>query len=198
MRESTARTSTRTCVGCRQTDTSEALLRFVLAGHPPVLVPDVRRRESARGVSVHPRRSCLTSAVASGALRRGLKADVAPAAVDDIARVARAQYERRAQGLLLAARRVGKLALGEGAAREAMDERRAHLLLVASDAEGSRDAIERGVARLGERGLVFGTKEDLGKLLGRTTLGVLAVCDQGIADALRGVIEAAAGLSEGS
>lgn len=197
MSESTARQSTRSCVGCRQTEAREALLRFVVAGDPPVVVPDVRRRGQSRGVSVHPKKSCVASAVSSGALKRAFGADIA-ADVADISRIACLQYERRAQGLLLAARRAGKLALGEGAVREAIEDRSARALVVASDAEGSRESLERSVMRLGRQGLVFGTKQSLGKLFGRTTLGVLAVRDVGIAEELRSVIEAASGLSEDS
>jgi ribosomal protein L7Ae-like RNA K-turn-binding protein len=173
----------------------ESLLRFVLAGDPPVLVPDVRRRGQSRGVSVHPRFRCVEAALANGSMRRAL-GDSATGSARELAGFAGAQYERRAHGLLLAARRTGRIALGEGAVREAIADRSARLLLVATDAEGSREDLERAVERLGQNGLRFGTKESLGRLFGRNTLGVLAVLDAKIAGELRSVVEAATELAE--
>ena len=86
--------------------------------------------------------------------------------------------------------------MGEGAVREAIADRSARLLVVAKDAEGSREGLERAAERLGRSGLVFGTKESLGRLFGRPTLGVLAVLDAKIADELRSVVDAATELAE--
>src|SRR4051794_27334703 len=137
--------TTRTCVGCRQTDERSALLRLVAMpaqhGEPVTLVPDVRKREPGRGVSVHARYRCLEGAVASGAFKRAFRSPVASSA-RELATSARDGYDRRAQGLLIAARRARKLAIGTEAVRDAITERRARLLLVAADAEGSREELE--------------------------------------------------------
>src|SRR4051795_10568760 len=97
--------SVRTCVGCRQTDERAALLRFVLAGDPPQIVPDLPRRAGGRGVSVHPRRPCLDAAVRNGALRRAFKTELPALNAEDLARWASGQYARRLDGLLHAAYR---------------------------------------------------------------------------------------------
>lgn len=195
MGEIAAQHSTRSCVGCRQTEERESLLRFVLAGDPPTLVPDVRRRGQSRGASVHPRMRCLRAALANGALRRAL-GDNATGEASELAGFASAQYERRAQGLLLAAQRTRRVAMGEAAVRESINDRSACLLVVAKDAEGSREGLQHAAERLGRSCLVFGTKDSLGKLFGRNMLGVLAVLDAKIADELRSVVEAATGLAE--
>ncbi len=169
-------------------------MRFVLAGDPPTFVPDVRRRAGGRGVSVHARYRCVKAAVDTGALKRAFKVN-SNASVSELVDIASGQYERRAQGLLIAARRAGRLALGEKAVREAIQERKAILLVVANDAEGSREDLEEAAQRLGRSSLFFGTKDSLGRLLGRDTLGILAVLDSGIANELRGVVQGIAELS---
>ena len=75
-------------------------------------------------------------------------------------------------------------------------ERRARLLLVAADAEGSREELERAIERLGRACLVWNTKQGLGRLFSRPTLSILAVLDIGIADELLSVVRAAAELAE--
>ena len=191
--------SARTCVGCRQHDTRDALLRLVAMpaprGEAIVLVPDVRKREAGRGVSVHARYRCLEGAVASGAFKRAFRTPITISA-RELARNARDGYERRAEGLLMAARRANKLTLGTEATRDAIVERRARLLLIAHDAEGSREDLERAAARLGRACLVWNTKHGLGRLFSRPTLSILAVLDTGIADELLSVVRAAAELAE--
>ena len=190
--------ATRSCVGCRETDERAALLRLVLVpgnGQALGLLPDVRKREPGRGVSVHPKLRCLQSAVASGAFRRAFKAPLEVSA-SELASVARSQYERRAQGLLLAARRAHKLAVGTEAVRDAIQSRQAKLLVVASDAEGSREELEHAAQRLGRSCLVWNTKIGLGHLFSRATLSILAVLDNGIADELQSVVGSVAGLAE--
>lgn len=191
--------STRTCVGCRQPDDRGTLLRLVampaVQGEPVLLVPDVRKREPGRGVSVHARYRCLEGAVASGAFKRAFRAQLDVSA-RELAGTAREGYERRAQGLLIAARRADKLALGSEASRDAISSRRARLLVVAEDAEGSREDLERAAERLGRACLVWNTKHRLGRLFSRPTLSIFAVLDRGIADELLSVVRAAAELAE--
>jgi predicted RNA-binding protein YlxR (DUF448 family)/ribosomal protein L30E len=185
----------RSCVGCRQTESRDALLRFVAAGDPPAFAPDIRRRASGRGVSVHPRFRCVAAAVRSGALRRGLGVDVNPTA-RELAESAAQQYQRRAEGLLLAARRAKHLALGTEAARDAIGMRKVQLLLIAQDAEGSREELTEAAARLGRSCLVWSNKQELGRLCGRALLSIVAVLDAGIASELRHVVRCAAELAE--
>jgi predicted RNA-binding protein YlxR (DUF448 family)/ribosomal protein L30E len=191
--------TTRSCVGCREQAERAALLRLVLvpapSGQAPGLLPDVRKREPGRGVSVHPKFRCLQSAVASGAFKRAFKAPLEVSATE-LANLARSQYERRAQGLLLAARRANKLALGTEAVRDAIQARKARLLIIAGDAEGSREDLEQAALRLGRVCLVWNTKIGLGHLFSRATLSILAVLDNGIADELQSVVGSVAGLAE--
>jgi uncharacterized protein len=191
----TATDSTRSCVGCRQTESREALLRFVAAGDPPEFAPDIRRRAPGRGVSVHPRFKCVAAAVRSGALRRGLGVE-AEASARVLAQTAAQQYQRRAEGLLLAARRARHLALGTEAVREAIGARKVQLLVIASDAEGSREELSAAAERLGRGCLVWSNKQELGRLCGRALLSIVAILDVGIASELRHVVRCATELAE--
>ncbi len=193
MNEPAGEDNQRSCMGCRQTDAREALLRFVVAGEPPRLVPDVRRKQPGRGVSVHPRYRCVEAAVRTGAFRRAVGGED-DASAPALAQVAADQYLRRAEGLLLAARRAKLMAMGTESVRDSMTARKAQLLIVAADAEGSRGDLQRAAERLGRSCLVWSTKDGLGRLFGRTTLSVLAILDTGIADALRRALECAAEL----
>jgi predicted RNA-binding protein YlxR (DUF448 family) len=175
----------RTCVGCRQRDERTALMRFVLAGDPPQIVPDVARRAGGRGVSVHARRHCLETAVRSGALRRGLKADVPGVNADELARWASGQYARRLNGLLLAAQRGGHAAVGTERVRDAIARRRAALLVVAGDASDAREELMAAAERLGGHCVLFGDKAGLGRLFGRETVAVVAVTDGNIAQEMQ-------------
>jgi predicted RNA-binding protein YlxR (DUF448 family)/ribosomal protein L30E len=195
---------TRSCVGCREKDARDVLLRLIAAprgpgapdgGEPREVVPDVRRRAEGRGVSVHPRLRCLEAAVRGGALQRAFRGPIKPSA-RELAGMAVMQYERRAEGLILSAKRARKLAVGTEAVREAIASHKAQLLVVAHDAEGSREDLERAAARLGRDCLVWNTKQGLGRVFNRTTLSILAVLDIGIADEMRSVVGSAAGLAE--
>ena len=186
------------CAGCRQRDEREALLRFVADGNPPQLAPDIRRRAPGRGVSVHPRYRCVDAAVRSGALRRafGLGADVSARA---LSQSAADQYDRRAAGLLQAAHRARKLVLGTEATRTALNAGEVQALLIAEDAEGSREDLVRAAERLfpdAARCLVWSNKEELGRLFGRAMLSIAGVLDVGIASELRHVVRCAAELAE--
>jgi predicted RNA-binding protein YlxR (DUF448 family)/ribosomal protein L7Ae-like RNA K-turn-binding protein len=196
---STARAedSTRTCVGCRQKDGRLALLRFVLAGDPPTIVPDLPRRGAGRGVSIHPTRRCLAAAARNGGLGRGLRAGT-PVDVDQLAEWARGQYARRFDGLLMAAYRAGHAVLGSDRVREAMASERASLLIVAADASERRAELVSVAERLGRHCIVHSDKATLGRMLGRETVAVIAITDLDIAMELQHATQCAALLAEAS
>jgi len=170
-------------------------MRVVLAGDPPRAVPDVGRRAGGRGVSVHASRRCLESALRTGALRRGLRAEPS-ATVDELALWAGGQYARRAAALLSVAVRSGKVVIGQERVREAMEARHVALLIVASDAGSGHQDLTRAAERLGGRCLVFGDKTSLGRLFGRELVAVIALTDPELAEQVRGAAVLAAELGE--
>ncbi len=170
----------RTCVGCRAKDARDALVHFAVRPEPPRLAPDPDHRLGGRGVSIHPRRACFEAAVRRGGLARALGGPVDMDA-GALAELARSWYRRRIEGLLIGAARSKNLSLGTDAVREAMHAGGVQLLVVASDAAGRREELERAAERLGRACVVFGTKASLGRLLGRDEVGVVAIGDGRIA-----------------
>ncbi|MDQ6897623.1 MAG: YlxR family protein [Actinomycetota bacterium] len=71
------RTPTRTCVGCRRTDSWSALLRVVAvrneSGGDARLVPDPWHRLPGRGAWLHPSIGCFEQAVRRRAFARALR-----------------------------------------------------------------------------------------------------------------------------
>src|SRR5690606_18944881 len=67
---------TRTCVGCRRTDSWSDLLRVTAREDDSGVirvVPDVRRRLGGRGAWLHPRPDCVEQAVRRRAVARALR-----------------------------------------------------------------------------------------------------------------------------
>lgn len=191
--------SERTCVGCRRTVPREDLVRFAIADVPPFVVPDPQRKLGGRGASVHPTRECITLAVKKGGFARAAKKSVtidAAALWTSLARL----YEQRSDSLLIAASRRKMLVIGTDAVRESLrpsektGEVRIEVLVVASDAEGRREELEAGAARIGRRCCVIGTKNSLGRLFGRDEVGVLGILDPRIGDEVVRCAEIISGL----
>ena len=169
----------RTCAGCRQKDEPSALLRFATSTMAPFVAPDPLHKLGGRGVSVHPTPRCLRDAAKSG-FARSLKRPVAIDA-DALIGMVRQTYQRRVEGLLLAASRSRALALGTEAVREAMFRDKVRGIVVASDAAGRREELISAAERLGSGAVVFSTKEALGHLFGRGELGVIGILEDRIA-----------------
>jgi predicted RNA-binding protein YlxR (DUF448 family) len=174
--------SERTCAGCRKKDGPDALVRVLLddAGN---LVPDVAGGGFGRGAWLHPRPDCLLKAAPRG-FSRSFRAPVNTGAAE-LARLLRNAAERRMKGLIMAAQRASKLAVGSSAVDEALARGAVRLLIVATDARAAATgaAVEQAVAQ--GRAVAWGTKAGLGQLLGRGDVGVAAVVDEGLAYALR-------------
>ncbi|TKK85009.1 YlxR family protein [Herbidospora galbida] len=63
----------RTCVGCRVRTAKSELLRLVVAGD--VIIPDLQKRLSGRGASLHPSLTCLQLADRRRAFTRAFRAE---------------------------------------------------------------------------------------------------------------------------
>jgi len=180
-RSATERPRERTCVGCRRADAPERLVRLVL-GSAGRVVPDLAGKAFGRGAWVHPSSACLAKAAPRG-LSRSFRSEVTTSATE-LWLSLRAAADRRIEGLLGAAARAGRLAVGSTAAREAFEAGRARLVLVATDGRAAADAawvyeaVQRGI------GLAWGKKAVLGPALGHEQVAVAAVLDEGIAQVL--------------
>lgn len=188
----------RTCIGCRKDDNRDGLLRLVLLGDPPKVVPDIKRTSPGRGVSVHAKQRCIESAVRGKNLERAFRCDHISSSSTELIRWASEQYRRRIEGLLMAARRSRRLALGTDAVLESIREQKLELLVVSGDATKSKQELTDKVAELGQKSLVFGTKESNGKLFSRKFISILAILDTGIARQLVNAFECREALAEDS
>ena len=193
--EATTRAPIRTCAGCREALPQDELVRLAIVPQAPWLVPDAKGRLGGRGVWVMPTRGCIELAAKKGGFARALKrkVDVDPAGLLDLIPQ---QLDDRFRGLVLGALRAGHLKVGVDAARDSIERGRAHLLWVAEDA-GRREDVEARAARLGAACLVWGTRETIGAFLGRGEVAVVAIEDEGLANAIVRVTNRLAGLHGG-
>lgn len=185
----------RTCAGCREQDAQGALLRFAVREEAPRLVPDPRRRLPGRGVSVHPRRVCLERAVKGGGFNRSLRGRV-DLDLDELVALVVSRYEARAAGLIGAALRTRRAALGADVTKSAIHDGSASLVVFAKDAAGRRQELSSMAAERGIPVIEHGTKQELGRLSGRPELGVMAIQEERIASELVAVASRAQDISE--
>jgi predicted RNA-binding protein YlxR (DUF448 family) len=187
--------SRRMCAGCGTRTEPGELVRLVVGESAPFVAVDLGRRLGGRGVSVHPKRSCIRSAALRGGLARALRG-VAQIEPESIERMIVQQFEQRASGLLGAANRARSLALGGDAVRTALKANRGDLLIRARDSRGRGDELARVATALGCATATWRTKASLGDAFNRSELGVLLVMDRGIARAILDCLSQIEALSE--
>jgi predicted RNA-binding protein YlxR (DUF448 family) len=156
-------------------------VRLVL-GFEGEVVADLAGGAFGRGAWVHPRPECIQAAVPRG-LERTLRGKVTGNA-QAVAEQIRLAAARRLMALLSSARRSRKAAVGTTAVKEAAQNGRALLYVVAIDARAAADApwVEQAVAA--GSAIAFGTKVELGSAVGQKEVGVLAILDVGLARAI--------------
>jgi len=89
-------------------------------------------------------------------------------------------------GYLGLARKGGNLVWGRDAVRDAVRSGRAALIVLSADAGTALVRSMTGSGRAAEVPLlVYGTKEEMGRALGRHETAVVAVTDPGLAEAVR-------------
>lgn len=203
------------------------LVRLVLGPDGEVAV-DAGSGGFGRGVHVHPRPDCVEKASSRG-IARSAKAKVTLVWQDEPTEGSGADataslsgtsgklvplngaslsmaiiraLDRRAHGLLLAAARAHKVALGADAVTGAVERGDAQLVVVATDAAAAADlsAVRRAVSA--GRGVAWGTRQVLAASCSTAAsskriegLGVVAIGDDRIAGAFRAAVHAAAALS---
>jgi predicted RNA-binding protein YlxR (DUF448 family)/ribosomal protein L7Ae-like RNA K-turn-binding protein len=172
-------------VGCGRTAAPDELLRVVLGSQVDdarEIAVDVAGGSFGRGAHVHPKSDCLAKACKSG-LARSFKCKVSASLPEICAQIVDG-YDRRIAGLLVGGRRAGHLAVGADQAASAMQSD-APLLVVASDAGTVVDKgfVARAVAE--GRAVVWKNKVQLGTLLGRDEVSVVAVTNEAIAEQIQ-------------
>jgi predicted RNA-binding protein YlxR (DUF448 family) len=151
----------RTCIVTGETGAPERMIRFVV-GPDGDVVPDLARRLPGRGMWVMAERSAVEQAVAKKAFSRAARAAV-NAAPDLPQRLERLLLDRVLEDLSRA-RRAGRAVAGFVKVEQMVGQRRAGLLIVASEADGD------GLAKLQATGLPIerlGDVATLGGVFGR-------------------------------
>jgi predicted RNA-binding protein YlxR (DUF448 family) len=189
---------TRTCVGCgARVERRADLLRIVSVPREDGAfdaVVDLRGHAEGRGAWVHARPACVQSAATRGlarAARGRVATDMAALAAQIVA-----QADRRIGALIGSAHRAKRVAIGADAARAACRADVAPLVVVARDAQAAAklDEVMRAQAR-GDA-VAWGDKAQLGALVGRQDVGVIAIVDTGIAESLRHAVALAASFEQ--
>jgi predicted RNA-binding protein YlxR (DUF448 family) len=195
------------------------LVRLIL-GPGGVVAVDPGDGGFGRGAHVHPRRDCLGAAVARG-LSRSAKgrvhavhldveakdaagADVAasvdgaegvePLTAASLSRAIRQAMDRRIQGLIRAAVRSQRSAIGADAVRGACGRGEASLVVVACDAAAGAELPEVRTAIAEGRAVAWGTKQGLGALTSgprQAGVAVVAITSGSIGAAIYGAVHIA-------
>lgn len=151
----------RTCIATGETGAPERMIRFVV-GPDGDVVPDLARRLPGRGLWVRGERSAVEQAVARKAFSRAARAPV-KAAPDLPQRIERLLLDRALEDLSRA-RRAGRAVAGFVKVEQLIGQRRAGLVIVASEADGD------GLAKLQATGVPIerlGDAAELGGVFGR-------------------------------
>lgn len=94
--------------------------------------------------------------------------------------------ESKVYGWLGLARKAGKLVAGDALCEDALSRRRVKLLLLATDAgANTRERFTELCEKLGVQLQTFGTKNELGNLLGRDSYAVIAILSRSFAEQIR-------------
>jgi predicted RNA-binding protein YlxR (DUF448 family) len=157
------------------------MIRLVL-GDGGSLGVDLAGRTFGRGAWVHPRTDCLVRAARGGAAK-SFKTAVSTDAATLLAAV-RAAADRRVEALLSSARGAGRIAPGSDVARSAFEQGTAKLVLVAADGRAAAQAGFVGVAASRGMAILWGTKERIGHAIARPDTAVVAVLEDGFAEAI--------------
>jgi predicted RNA-binding protein YlxR (DUF448 family) len=193
--EPSERRPVRTCAGCQKREEKGAgasprpragLVRVVLGSAGAGgdggkgargVVADVGGSGFGRGAYVHADPSCLKKACSGGfarAFRTGVHADAR-----ELGEQITAGCDRRIEGLIVAARRARKIAIGEEAGPKLAAG--APLAVVACDA-GANAARTFAPAIEAGRAVAWKNKATLGALIGRDEVAAIVVDDRGIAE----------------
>ncbi len=211
----------RTCAGCGDTAalgrvrkatsklmgeaSADPIVRIVIGPAGEIAVDAGQHGDNGehgfRGAYVHANVACVKAAAQRG-LSRAAKAaallDGQPVTLASLAAAICEAYLRRAQGLLVAAKRSRSLAVGSDAVSICCREGEGHLVVVAADAGQAADLTEVRRAVAEGRAVAWPSKAALGEVVrgGPTEsgVGVVAITDTRIAAAMRESLGIVAGL----
>lgn len=176
--------SVRTCVGCGRHEHPDAMIRLIVAPDGEVGV-DLAGGRFGRGAHIHAAAECLSKAPRG--LAKAFHQAIKPTA-PDLAGVIQAAVDRRIAGLLASAVRAREVEVGAQAAGDAFANKKARLLVVARDAAAAASvgsimhAVKDGFA------VAWGTKAELGTLVGGPETAVIGILSEKLAAAVKAAV----------
>ncbi|MBI3129160.1 MAG: YlxR family protein [Candidatus Tectomicrobia bacterium] len=169
----------RTCIGCRTKGEADAFFRMV-ADPGGGVAAELDSRLPGRGAHCCFRASCIQAALKPKNLARALREGIQAPGPGELAERVEELLRRRLEGLLAAAWRKGVLTPGRDAAFRELAEG-GRLLLARDLSAGSRSEIPKEARPPLELPLRM---EEIGRLLGRSPAGVLALRDVSLEEAV--------------
>lgn len=181
----------RTCIGCRNLFGKHEVVRIVSG--PMGLVIDYRGKMPGRAAYVCPKPDCIRKALAKDAVSRALRLKVGVPDADEFVSRLVDGVKKKIMSLIAMASKAGRLAAGFSAVQDALDKGKTELLIYAEDLSGgTKEKIELPVPR--PRSTTLFTRGEFGEILNRELVGVIAIEDEGFADAIWKEIERLKGL----
>jgi predicted RNA-binding protein YlxR (DUF448 family) len=172
----------RTCIGCRGVFPKGAVVRIVAGTSGAVL--DYREKLPGRAAYVCPSRTCIEKAFSRDALSRALKLKVKPQSPGEFTGQLAAVITEKIKSLIAMSAKAGKLAAGYSAVQDSLEKDRVEVILFARDiSSGTKEKVVlKGAGHL--RSAAVLTRDELGGILNRELVGVVAIEDKGLADAV--------------
>jgi hypothetical protein len=172
----------RTCIGCRGAFPKDQVVRIVAGAAGAVL--DYREKLPGRAAYVCPTSQCIEKALSRESLARALKQKVKPPAPVEFIGMLVQSITEKIRSLIAMSAKAGKIAAGYSAVHDAIEKGRVEMLLYATDiSEGTREKLDHKIME-GQRLATLLTRDELGKILNRELVGVVAFTEKGLADAV--------------
>jgi predicted RNA-binding protein YlxR (DUF448 family) len=182
----------RTCIGCKKVFNKDDVVR-IIAG-PESVVIDYREKLSGRAAYVCPKTDCIKKALTKEVLGRSLRLRIRLPETEAFFVQLTTSIEERIKSLLSIALKAGKLAAGYSAVKDALEKRRVEFLLYAQDlSEGTKEKIA-SPETVPVRNATLFTRDVYGSIFNRELVGVIAILDKGLADALWNEVQRLKGL----
>jgi len=165
----------------------------IVAG-PTGAVIDYREKLPGRAAYVCPRLDCIQKALNRENLSRALHGKTAAPDAEAFAGQLAAIITEKIRSLLTMAVKAGSLAAGASAVDDALQKGRVEMLIFAGDvSEGTREKLCSGNPLPSRQATLF-TRDEMGQMVGRELVGVVAILEKGFADAVGSEVERLKGL----
>jgi hypothetical protein len=172
----------RTCIGCRGVFKKGDVVRLV-AG-PGGLIIDYREKFPGRAAYVCPHSDCIKKALNRGVLPRALHSSASIPDFERFITQLRSCCSEKIKSLIMMAAKAGMVSMGYSAVRDAVEKGRVEGVLVAEDlSDGTREKILDTLSSSVRRATYL-TKSEIGRLVSRDLVGIVAITDKGFSDAI--------------